>query len=150
MKNRNEKLTLEEARKLLLIINSVYRQLYILYDEREILPLENMDEYNGDFLVSIPDASEHTIEQVAGSETYIGRHYNKKNLQPLWERYQGEFEKLGIDIRKYDENYKIDPHFEICVRLKDISDLPIDYEKVTLLTKEEMKKIIGREEGDER
>ena len=42
------------------------------------------------------------------------------------------------------------PEFEICINLDDISDLPIDYNKVKLLTKDELQEIIEREEGNER
>lgn len=42
------------------------------------------------------------------------------------------------------------PHFEICLNLNDISDLPIDYEKVKLLTKEELQNVIDIEEGNEK
>lgn len=42
------------------------------------------------------------------------------------------------------------PCFKICINLGDISDLPIDYEKVQLLTKEELTKIREREEGNEK
>ena len=36
------------------------------------------------------------------------------------------------------------------LNLNDISDLPIDYEKVKLLTKEELQNVIDIEEGNEK
>lgn len=155
LKNRDEKLTLEEIRKLLLIINDIYNKLNIRYNVRKILPLEDMGSKNSRqvYLAPIPEESAtHSVEVshsfLYGSE-YEDRYYYKSNLQPLWKKYQGEFKDLGIDVKKYSRYYESEPLFEICVNLKDISDLPIDYEKITLLSKEELQKIIEREEGNE-
>lgn len=84
-----------------------------------------------------------------GSE-YKDRFYYKSDLKPLWKKYQEEFRDLDIDVRKYSRYYGRKPQFEICVNLDDISDLPIDYEKVKILTKEELQEIIEREEGNAR
>ena len=67
----------------------------------------------------------------------------------MWKKYQKEFKDLGIDVKK-SRSYRARLRFDICINLDDISDLPIDYDKVQLLTKEELQKIIKREEGNER
>ncbi len=155
LKNRNEKLILEETKKLLLTINDIYKELNIRYNARKILPLENMETENSGqvHLAPIPEErGTYKVEvssSVFGSE-YEDRYYHKSDLKPLWKKYQREFKDLGIDVKKYSRYYESEPHFEICVNLRDISDLPIDYEKITLLPKEELKKIIEREEGNEK
>ena len=71
----------------------------------------------------------------------------------MWKKYQKECKDLDIDVIKKEgviaKSSKIST-FDICINLDDISDLPIDYDKVQLLTKEELQAIIRREEGNER
>ncbi len=154
LKNRNGKLTLAEIRRLLILSNNIYKKLNIRYDERKILPLENTREGYGIQVHFAPLPEKRRFYSVETSRSFLYgpeyMHYYKSDLKPLWEKYKSEFEKLGIGVKKYSRNYESKPHFEICVNLDDISDLPIDYEKVTLLTKEELQKIIEREEGNER
>lgn len=156
LKNRNGKLTLAEIRRLLILSDDIYKKLNIRYDERKTLPLENMRRGYGPQVDLAPIPEESGIYSVEVRHTFLYgseyeyRHYYKSDLKPLWKKYKSEFEDLGIDVKKYSRNYENKPHFEICVNLDDISDLPIDYEKVTLLTKEELQKIIEREEGNER
>ncbi len=138
LKNKNEKLTLEEERILLLIIGHVYKQLYIKCNIRNILPLEDMkcQEYLAPIPKRIIFDRNHRIDTEGISE-------------PLWEKYKSEFKGLDIEVKlyRYDGSK---PHFEICLNLNDISDLPIDYEKVKLLTKEELQNVIDIEEGNEK
>ena len=106
------------------------------------------------YLAPIPEESgTHRVEVshsfLYGFE-YENRPYHKSDLKPLWEKYKKEFKDLGIDVKKYSRYYGSRPQFVICVNLDDISDLPIDYEKVKLLTKEELQEIREREEGNER
>ena len=130
---KNRKLTLKEIRKLLLVINDVYSELNIKYDVRKLIPLEDMGTGNSHqvYLAPIPD------------------YYKSDSEEPLWKKYQKEFKDLGIDVKK-SRSYRARLRFDICINLDDISDLPIDYDKVQLLTKEELQKIIEREEGNER
>ena len=152
---KNKKLTLGEIRQLLLLINNVYRELYIRYDVRKLLPLENMGTENSHqvYLAPIPKESgfhsEVSYDFFYGSK-YRERYYHRSDLKPLWKKYQKEFEDLGIDVKKYDRDYEDEPRFDICINLDDISDLPIDYDKVQLLTKEELQEIIDRENENER
>ena len=152
---KNRKLTLKEIRKLLLVINDIYSELNIKYDVRKLIPLENMGTQNSHqvYLVSIPEESgTYSVEvshSFSGGSTYENRDYYRSDSQPLWEKYQKEFKDLGIDVKK-SSSYRTIPRFDICINLDDISDLPIDYDKVQLLTKEELQKIIKREEGNER
>lgn len=156
LKNKNGQLTLEETKNLLLIINSVYRELNIRYNVWDLLPLEDMSSGNSNKVYLAPIPEESGTEKVEVSHSFLygskykDRYYYKSDLQPLWKKYQKEFSDLGIDVRKYSRFYGSEPKFEICVNLDDISDLPIDYEKVKILTKEELQKIMEREEGNER
>ena len=106
------------------------------------------------YLAPIPEESGiHSVEvshSFPDGSKYEDRPYHKSDLKPLWEKYQIEFKDLGIDVKKYSRYYGSSPQFEICINLADISDLPIDYEKVKLLTKEELQEIREREEGNER
>lgn len=152
---KNRKLTLKEKRKLLLVINDVYRELTIKYDVRKVIPLENMGTQNSDqvYLAPIPEESGTYSVEVSHcfsrGSTYENRSYYKSDSEPLWKKYQKEFKDLGIDVKK-SRSYRARSRFDICINLDDISDLPIDYDKVQLLTKEELQKIIEREEGNER
>lgn len=147
---KNRKLTLKEIRELLLFINDVYWELNIRYDVRELIPLENMGTQN---LAPIPEEYGTYCVELSHSfsrgSTYSDENYHKTNSEPLWKKYQKEFKDLGIDVKK-SRSYRRIPQFDIYIKLDDISDLPIDYDKVQLLTKEELQKIIEREEGDER
>ena len=122
----------------------------------DLLPLEDMSSGNSNKVYLAPIPEESGTEKVEVSHSFLygskykDRYYYKSDLQPLWKKYQKEFSDLGIDVRKYSRFYGSEPKFEICVNLDDISDLPIDYEKVKILTKEELQKIMEREEGNER
>lgn len=156
LKSKNGQFTLEETKNLLLIINSVYRELNIRYNVWNLLPLEDMSSDNSNKVYLAPIPEESGTEQVEVSHSFLygseyeDRYYHKSDLQPLWKKYQGEFKDLDIDVKKYSRYYGSTPQFEICVNLDDISELPIDYEKVKILTKEELQEIIEREEGNER
>ena len=155
LKNKNGQLTLEETKNLLLIINYVYRELNIRYNVWDLLPLEYMSSGNSNKVHLAPIPEESGTKKVEVSHSFYGseyedRHYYKSDLRPLWKKYQEEFRDLDIDVKKYSRYYKSKPHFKICVNLDDISDLPIDYKKVKILTKEELQEIIEREEGNER
>lgn len=156
LKNKNGQLTLEETKNLLLIINTVYKELDITYNVWNLLPLEYMTSGNSNKVYLAPIPEESGTEEVEASHSFIygskykDRYYYKSDLHPLWKKYQEEFRDLDIDVRKYSRYYESKPQFEICINLDDISDLPIDYEKVKILTKEELQKIIEREEGNGR
>lgn len=136
LKGKNGKFTVDEAKKLLLTVYDVYKKSNIKYDVRKILPLENMENENIRKLAPMPIA-EHYKEGI-----YEGR---RECMKPLWEKYQKDFKELGINVKRYSRCYVTKPCFQICVSLEDISDLPIDYEKVELLTKEEQDTILERE-----
>lgn len=146
---KDRKLTLKETRKLLLIINDVYSKLYIKYDVRKLLPLEDMGTQNSHqvYLAPIPSKYEYEIpriENVISSFSYSPTYSNSWwDSRPLWKKYQKEFKDLGINVKKI-RAYREIPRFEICIKLDDISDLPIDYDKVQLLTKEKMREMIER------
>ena len=148
---KNKRLTTEEMRQLLLIIFEIYNVLNIKYDVRELIPLEDMISISDRF-VSIPENMEVHYDEYSG---YPSRKH-KSDLKPLWKKYQKDCIDLGIDVKKYDGYYggtrshMSFPEFEICINLDDISDLPIDYNKVKLLTKDELEEIVEREEENER
>ena len=154
---KHKQLTLEEMKQLLAIIKSTYIKLKINEDKRKVIPLEYIEIPNTDqeYLVEIPE--EKRIEKVEVCHIYMrgwkyeDRYCYRSDLRPLWKKYQKEFKELGIDIKEYNEKYNQRyPVFYICINLDDISDLPIDYNKVQLLTKEELQEIIDREKENER
>lgn len=153
---KNKKLTLEETRQLLLIINDVYSELNIKYDVRKLIPLEDMGTQNSHqvYLAPIPEERGSHFEEVSHDFLYGSKFreesYYRSDLKPLWKKYQKGFEDLGIDVKKYSRYYESKPCFDICINLNDISDLPIDYDKVQLLTKEELQEIVNREKENER
>lgn len=61
--------------------------------------------------------------------------------EPLWKSYESDLERLKVDARRWGNN--------ICVYLEDISDLPIDYDKIKILTEEQEKRMMefGKNEG---
>lgn len=58
------------------------------------------------------------------------------NKQVLWESYQKDFEELGIRIEENKKTIcpKLSSSFPIIINLDDIADLPIDYEKINILS----------------
>lgn len=156
LKNRTERLTLKEARELFLIINDIYILLNIKYNARKLLPLEYMGTQNSkqEYLAPIPQDFGWEDREVRHNflygSTYKRTYYESSDLEPLWKKYQKEFRDLGIDVKKYSRYYECEPKFEICVSLDDISELPIDYEKLNILTEEKMQEIIEREERNVR
>ncbi len=71
LKNRNEKLTLEEKRRLLKMINDVYKKMDIRYHVRKLLPLEDM---GGERvrLAPIPEVRE-TYQNIETRSSFSGR-----------------------------------------------------------------------------
>lgn len=143
-------MTNEEVKRMLMIINSTYKELDIKRNSWRILVLESMEKQ----LAPIPETDGYERVEVShsflyGSE-YEDRYYHRTYVKPLWKKYKKDFKDLGIDIKMYNKHYPCTPEFETCINLADISDLPIDYEKVKLIPEEEMKEIIEREEGNER
>lgn len=159
LKGRKGKLAFEEIIKFLFLINRVYEKLNI-DRKRRIIPLEYMQseeiQKNGSRQVQLVK-----IPKMQGTYSYIFSHsmYGSKygqstytiwDTNTLWKKYQEEFKKLEIDVKKCSQYYKDKPIFEIAISLDDIADLPIDYEKVKILTKEELQKILEREEEEEK
>lgn len=150
MKKKNGRLTLEETKKLLVTIKSVYEESDIRYNPWNLLPLEDMlYQSNKVNTVEYPEKSEKNI-WIAGYNLY-GPIYREttdytRNLKALREKYQKEFKYLGIEVKEYCENRD---KFDIYVSLDDISDLPIDYKKVKFLTKKQLKRILEIEERDD-
>lgn len=144
LKNKKEQLTLDESRRLLLTINNIYKEIHVAYDAREILPLENMGSKNSSqvYLAPVPKLYIPSYKRYEPD-------YETRDIRPLWEEYKKQFKDLNIDVLKYTETFdgEID-YFEICVNLGDISDLPIDYQKVKLLTKEKINEIMERDKCD--
>lgn len=154
-KNINGQLTLEEARNLLSKIKFVYNNLDIRYRYNvwKLLPLEDMNTDSAEvYLPQIPKKYEIEPKEERNMYDCIRKKksYHKYDLQPLWKEYQEDWRDLGIDVKKYGSHYGSKLEFEIFVNLDDISDLPIDYKKTKILTKEEIQEIMEREEGNER
>ena len=141
LKNRTEKLGLKQYKEILFIINKVYEESYVYCNPRKILPLGCMGRAGNhqEFLAPIP-------KKYYGGKS-ISDIYVKTTVKPLWEKYQRDFKELGIKVKSCCvPNFgKKEQCFPIAVCLGDIIDLPIDYEKVDLLTKEELQKIEEKE-----
>ncbi len=159
---KGKRLSLEENKEILMEIKRIYLLLDIEYNEWE-LPLEDMREPNRYWgrimaLESAPIPIEEGYEDVEVSHSfaygskYESRYYCRSYTGPLWEKYKMDFKGLGIEVfRNYSSyRYSSGATFNICINLANISDLPIDYEKVQMMSKQEMDRIIKREEENER
>lgn len=105
---------------------------------------------DGGFLRSVPVPSrKYYIEKghsyLHGSLGYEARYQYDTN--PLWESYQSDFRSLGICVKK--RYPKIKGMGWVCINLDDISELPINFKKANILSKEETERI-KKEEGEER
>ena len=93
------------------------------------------------------------------------------DYKPLWKAYKSDFEKLGLHVKmkefpRWDvKTYIMEEEpfyrrrraenrwwnsFSACINLDDIADLPIDFEKIYILTEEDMKKVQQIEEREQR
>lgn len=73
------------------------------------------------------------------------RHCDSAEVMPLWNSYQKDFKELGVRVNKLKETRYYTgikgPHFTIYINLDDIASLPIDFEKVQILTEEDRKNL---------
>lgn len=94
------------------------------------------------------------------------------DYRPLWMAYKSDFEKLGIKVKMKElpkgrvTNYIAEERlrertyrreesgwgrsFCACINLDDIADLPIDFEKIYILTEEDMKNVQKIEEREQK
>lgn len=151
LKSQKKYATLESRKKALIALLKIYSKFNVKYNVRNILPLENMSTNNSNqvYLVTVPSASIpnerygniHTFGMGFGniSEDII---YNAK---PLWQKYEREFNELGIRVHLVNpNNFDTNARFKIYVNLNDILELPIDLKKVKLITNEELKELMER------
>lgn len=144
----------------------IYSELNINFNMWELRELENIDALNfsnkSTYYSQIPREQRYENRTVGHTYGY-GFEYEKVSVEylnksPLYAKYEKEFKELGLDIKLYDLGDWVkevkyrgnEPRFEICINLDDISDLPIDYEKVELIPEEKMKEIMEREKGIDR
>ncbi|MCI8617882.1 MAG: hypothetical protein HFJ60_06575 [Clostridia bacterium] len=144
----------------------IYSELNINFNMWELRELENIDALNfsnkSTYYSQIPREQRYENRTVGHTYGY-GFEYEKVlveylNKSPLYAKYEKEFKELGLDIKLYDLGDWVkevkyrgnEPRFGICINLDDISDLPIDYEKVELIPEEKMKEIMEREKGIDR
>ena len=156
--------SLEEIREGLLALDDTI--LSNDYNSRKIVPLEDMRLQNDgqvyltelprkEYMAKIPQDSKLLWNMYQKDFEYLGiskevvievsdrpkKIYSASNDSTLlWEKYERDFKDLGIDVKKCSKDNS-EPHFTICIKIDDISDLPIDYQKIELLTKEELKKV---------
>ena len=145
-KLKNKQLSLEEKISLLLEINRLYLTSNIKHNVWGLLPLEYMERF--DFRM---------FDRKIESEPIPTEEWPREEL---WEKYKADFKKLGIDVLKsyfsvstissntssvFSKIYS-EPHFEIYINLADISDLPIDYERIQMVSKQKIDEIIKGEE----
>lgn len=137
----NEKaLQLEETKKLLYIVKHVYEKLDIKYNAWEILPLEDLDK---------PQIKEVTSIDKVVRRSKMGE---IKLPNPLIEKYGKDINELGIELKvvknvlpttklKGSNDMSIlYSNSNVVVNIDDISDLPIDYDKIELISKIEIEK----------
>ena len=69
--------------------------------------------------------------------------HDRADIMPLWNSYKKDFEELGVRVNKLKEKRYYSerkmPCFTIFINLDDIASLPIDFEKVQILTEEDRK-----------
>lgn len=80
----------------------------------------------------------------------------EETYRPLWRAYQTDFNDLSVRVRMVKEPPEGERRneFSVCINLDDISDLPIDFDKIQILTEKEIKRInrrrVNKIEGNER
>ena len=81
-------------------------------------------------------SSKHTFNK--GTEY---KYVHVADEEPLWKSYESDLDRLKVNARRWENN--------ICLYLDDMSDLPIDYDKIKILTEEQEKRMmeIGNNEG---
>lgn len=157
IKNQKKKSTLEDMRNALGIINDIYSKFYVKHNVRRILPLEDMSNSQQVYLVEIPSSRK---KHYFGLTHTFGRGYNYDdcesieltiyNARPLWQKYEREFNELGIRVHLVNpNNFDTNARFKIYVNLNDILELPIDLKKVKLITNEELKELMERKVKEE-
>ncbi len=160
----------EEIRNLLIITNLTYKELKIKNNDWKILPLEDVKVHSAYTPLKFKVVKK---AQWSFEEEKI-EYYYRDDFMPLIKKYENDFKDLGIDIKikvedkfcssleKYVKHLELKSvgifkrefyytihKFKIGINLADISDLPIDYEKVELIPEEKMKEIIeGEKEID--
>lgn len=65
----------------------------------------------------------------------------------LWKEYEKDFRTIGIRVERIMTNNF--PTFDVSINLDDISDLPIDFSKIDIITKDEIEEV-SIIEGNER
>ena len=116
-----------------------------IFNLRSNVPLEYMSDQV--FLVKVP---EKVISYKTHFSRIYGKHFNDvngqyiiRNLKPLWIKYKKDFEDLGIEVHKlYPDEFNEDARVNLIINLNDISDLPINYEKIKLLTNKEHEQLM--------
>lgn len=162
---KNKKLTLKEEKELLSIIKHIYTILNINSNNWELIPLEDMpiDNGTGSFVGIKPDIVEaEVLTELRGYhvefrerknpsmndtrdkiKTYMSdtrnnvKAYEYRDSRPIYNQYEQDCKGLGIEIKSVNKNWK-KPNFDIYVRLDDISDCPIDYNRVQTVPKEKV------------
>lgn len=75
------------------------------------------------------------------------------DYRPLWKAYESDFKAIGLRVKpkQYFSVYSnyCGQAFSACINLDDIADLPIDFEKIYILTEEDMKNVQKIEEIEE-
>lgn len=149
LKYRNEKIGLEQYKEILLIMNRLYKYYSIYCDPRQTLPLECMTSKNSSqvYLAEVP--SRYYLREIYYGRKSVKELYIETNIKPLWQKCERDFKELKIDVRAMTDHKDNEQYFPIAVCLENIKDLPIDYTKVNMLTKEELERIVQEEKEKE-
>ena len=161
-KEKTQGLTLQEQRQKLKDRYELKNGIDTVGNPYRELPLEDMIEIEG-VHTQIPRTDLQAGYKRYGDTEEIA-YAVTVNPEPLWNLYMQDFKALGMDIKSYEQireqiygnstyrerrtvqvHEKLlerrygseNAHYKICINMRDIEDLPIDEQKIRLLSKGE-------------
>lgn len=154
-------LQLEDLKILLEITKYNYDNLNIKYNIWEIVPLEDLDEPQIKLVTSTDEFERYNKKTVSSwwEDSWWKDDYDifeMKLPHPLIEKYGKDINELGIELKAVknvwetvskENNSNAVVFSNVIVKLDDISDLPIDYDKIKLISKEEIEKDSKTDDG---
>ncbi len=154
-------LQLEDLKILLEVTKYIYDNLNIKYNAWEIVPLEDLYEPQVKLVTSTDEFEKYNKKKVSSwwEDPCWEDDYDIVQMKlphPLIEKYGKDINELGIELKagkKIFETVSKEKIFNdvvfsnVIVKLDDISDLPIDYDKIKLISREEIEKDSKMDDG---
>lgn len=139
-------LRLRGMNKLLVLRNSMIRAMAKAMDNEWMrLPLERITK-----LYPTRIQPKKTEIHVTNTKRVTIIRGPEETYKPLWRSYKNDFNDMGIRVSMLKPlEGRYGNQFLACINLDDISDLPIDYDKIHILTQEELGEA-HKIEGNER